>query len=120
MIIFRPPYSDISAFVIYLLILQQIEGVCLAEIDAPPGHQPPPKRNGGGSDMSGAGLAKAAGGCIAVYCLLCGGVIFLFMGSIGFLFPPIGLPFMLIGAVCIILGLFAARWEWGVLKGSSG
>ncbi|MHA2025044.1 MAG: hypothetical protein ACW98U_04000 [Candidatus Thorarchaeota archaeon] len=89
----------------------------MAEIEAPPGKQPPPGRHGGGSDMSGSGLAKAAGGCCVTYCLLCGGVLLLFMGTIGFLFPPIGLPFMLIGAVCIILGVFAAQWEWRVLKG---
>ena len=89
----------------------------MAEIEAPPGRQPPPRSPGGGSDMSSGGLAKAAGGCCGTCCLLYCGVIFLIMGTIGFIIPSLGLPFMLIGAICCIAGLFAAQWEWRVIKG---
>jgi hypothetical protein len=42
------------------------------------------------------------------------------MGSVAFMVPSLGFPFALIGAICCIVGLFAAKWEWDVLKGVSG
>ncbi|MFW9980995.1 MAG: hypothetical protein ACFFE3_03635 [Candidatus Thorarchaeota archaeon] len=88
----------------------------MAEIDGPPGRQPPPERTGGGSDTSTEGLVKAVGGCCVTCCLLIFGFSFLVIGTTAWFFPTFGLTFTLIGLVCCIAGFFAARWEWGVLN----
>ena len=92
----------------------------MAEIDVPPDRQPPPRTSGGSSDMSGGGLAKAAGGCCVTFCLCTLAVSFLLVGMTAYYFPSVGLMFTGLGLVCLCLGLGAAYWEWGVLKGASG
>ncbi len=88
----------------------------MAEIDEPPGRQPPPLGTRSGSDMSVGGLVKAAGGCCGTFCLLIFGFSFLFVGMSAIYFSGIGITFTLIGLILCIAGLFAARWEWGVLN----
>ena len=102
-----------------LAIVFAVEGIFMAEIDVPPSSRPPPRRTGT-SDMSGEGLAKAAGGCCVTVCLCIFAFSFLLVGMTAFYFPSIGFTFTAIGLVLLCLGLAAARWEWGVLKGSSG
>lgn len=89
----------------------------MAEIDVPPGSQPPPPRTGE-SDTSGAGLAKAVGGCCATFCFFAFAFSFLVVGMTAFYFPSVGLSFIVIGLLLLCAGLFAARWEWGVIKSS--
>ncbi|MFW9768215.1 MAG: hypothetical protein ACFFF9_03880 [Candidatus Thorarchaeota archaeon] len=91
----------------------------MAEIDAPPSSRPPP-RSSSTSDMSGGGLAKAAGGCCVTFCLCVFAISFLLVGMTAFYYPSIGFMFTGIGLLLLCAGLAAARWEWGVLKGSSG
>ena len=90
----------------------------MAEIDAPPGSGPPPRS--GASDMSGEGLAKAAGGCCVTFCVCVFAISFLLVGMTAYYFPSIGFMFTAIGVLLLCLGLLGARWNWGVIKDSSG